>query len=232
MRFVVSYVSNDAQTAKKVTERLASLFIEENLRDREGLAEGANQFLESQLDDARRKLVEHETKLADYKRQYNGELPSQTQANLQVIGEHSEPGARAVRVDQPRPRPSPDARAHARRRQDRGRGREPRAVCSDSRTGNNGRRVCRRTARSRESPVARRRTAVEAGASRCHPDETHHQGAREESRGRGAASPDLAARSRRRRRKPAGRTRSRDLSAELDNLDKQIAHKAETQTKL
>jgi len=55
--FVVSYVSNDAQTAKKVTERLASLFIEENLRDREGLAEGANQFLESQLDDARRKLV-------------------------------------------------------------------------------------------------------------------------------------------------------------------------------
>lgn len=84
--FQVSYSSNDAKTAMKVTERVASLFIEENLRDREGLAEGANQFLESQLDDARRKLVEHETKLAEYKRQYNGELPSQTQSNLQVIG--------------------------------------------------------------------------------------------------------------------------------------------------
>ena len=84
--FQVSYLSNDAKTAMKVTERLASLFIEENLRDREGLAEGANQFLESQLDEARRKLVEHETKLAEYKRQYNGELPSQTQSNLQVIG--------------------------------------------------------------------------------------------------------------------------------------------------
>ncbi len=84
--FQVSYLSNDAKTAMKVTERLASLFIEENLRDREGLAEGANQFLESQLDEARRKLVEHETKLSDYKRQYNGELPSQTQSNLQVIG--------------------------------------------------------------------------------------------------------------------------------------------------
>jgi polysaccharide chain length determinant protein (PEP-CTERM system associated) len=84
--FQVSYLSNDAKTAMKVTERLASLFIEENLRDREGLAEGANQFLESQLDDARRKLVEHETKLSEYKRQYNGELPSQTQSNLQVIG--------------------------------------------------------------------------------------------------------------------------------------------------
>jgi polysaccharide chain length determinant protein (PEP-CTERM system associated) len=84
--FQVSYQSNDAKTAMKVTERLASLFIEENLRDREGLAEGANQFLESQLDEARRKLVEHEKKLSEYKRQYNGELPSQTQSNLQVIG--------------------------------------------------------------------------------------------------------------------------------------------------
>ena len=30
----------------QVTERLASLFIDENLRDREVLAEGTNQFLE------------------------------------------------------------------------------------------------------------------------------------------------------------------------------------------
>ena len=44
----------------RVTERLASLFIEENLRDREVLAEGTNQFLEAQLDDARRRLIENE----------------------------------------------------------------------------------------------------------------------------------------------------------------------------
>ena len=84
--FVVSYSSTDARTAMKVTERLASLFIEENLRDREVLAEGANQFLDSQLDDARRRLVEHEKKLEDYRRQNAGELPSQMQANLQAIG--------------------------------------------------------------------------------------------------------------------------------------------------
>jgi hypothetical protein len=36
----------------KVTNRLASLFIEENLRDREELAEGTNRFLEAQLADA------------------------------------------------------------------------------------------------------------------------------------------------------------------------------------
>ena len=53
----------------KVTERLASLFIEENLRDREMLAEDSYQFLEAQLEDARRRLVEHEKKLEEYRRQ-------------------------------------------------------------------------------------------------------------------------------------------------------------------
>lgn len=83
--FRVSYASNDAKTAMKVTERLASLFVEENLRDREVLAEGANQFLDSQLDDARRRLLEHEKKLEEYRKQFSGELPSQLQANVQSI---------------------------------------------------------------------------------------------------------------------------------------------------
>ena len=47
--FRVSYIGDDARTVMKVTDRLASLFIEENLRDREVLAEGTNQFLEAQL---------------------------------------------------------------------------------------------------------------------------------------------------------------------------------------
>jgi len=47
--FRVGFTSSDARTAMRVTERLASLFIEENLRDREVLAEGTNQFLEAQL---------------------------------------------------------------------------------------------------------------------------------------------------------------------------------------
>jgi polysaccharide chain length determinant protein (PEP-CTERM system associated) len=69
----------------KVTERLASLFIEENLRDRELLAEGTNQFLTVQLDDARRRLIEQEKKLEAYRSRHSGELPSQAPANLQQI---------------------------------------------------------------------------------------------------------------------------------------------------
>jgi polysaccharide chain length determinant protein (PEP-CTERM system associated) len=83
--FQISYTSNDARTAQKTTERLASLFIEENLRDRENQAEATNQFLDSQLEDARRRLIEHERKLEKYRSQYSGELPSQAAANLQSI---------------------------------------------------------------------------------------------------------------------------------------------------
>ena len=70
--FRVSYVSSDPQTAQKVTARLASLYIEENLRDRENLADETNLFLESQLNDAKERLIEHEKKLEAYRRRYAG----------------------------------------------------------------------------------------------------------------------------------------------------------------
>lgn len=83
--FRVSFTSDEARTAMRVTERVASLFIEENLRDREVLAEGTNQFLEAQLEDARRRLIETERKVEEYKRQYSGELPEQKDANMQGL---------------------------------------------------------------------------------------------------------------------------------------------------
>ena len=85
--FRVSYQTDDPRTAMRVTERLASLFIDESLRDREVLAEGTSQFLSTQLDEARRQLVATETKLQEYQRLNNGELPAQMAANLQ--GQHN-----------------------------------------------------------------------------------------------------------------------------------------------
>ena len=70
----------------RVTERLASLFIEENLRDREVLAEDTNQFLESQLDDARRRLDRAREETRGVSPQaHSGELPTQLESNLQVM---------------------------------------------------------------------------------------------------------------------------------------------------
>jgi uncharacterized protein involved in exopolysaccharide biosynthesis len=83
--FRVSYVAGNPRTAQKVTERLGSLFIDENLRDREALAEQTSQFLEGQLEGAKRRLLEHEKKLESYRRLHSGELPTQLQGNLQAI---------------------------------------------------------------------------------------------------------------------------------------------------
>jgi polysaccharide chain length determinant protein (PEP-CTERM system associated) len=83
--FRVSFNGRDPHTTMKVTERLASLFIEENLRDRAVLAEDSYEFIETQLEDARRRLLEHEKKLEEYRRKYVGELPSQLDSNLQLI---------------------------------------------------------------------------------------------------------------------------------------------------
>ena len=58
-----------------VTDRLASMFIDENTKDRSVGAENINQFLESQLDDSRQRLIEHEKKLEEFRRRYAGELP-------------------------------------------------------------------------------------------------------------------------------------------------------------
>jgi len=83
--FRVSYITGDPRTAMRVTERLGSLFIDESLRDREVLAEGTTEFISTQLDEAQRKLVENENKVLEYQRMHDGELPSQTPANLQAL---------------------------------------------------------------------------------------------------------------------------------------------------
>lgn len=83
--FRVAYVGAAPRTVMQVTEELASLFIDENLRDREALAEGTNRFLETQLADARQRLIAHEKKLEEYRRRFAGELPSQLTSNLQFV---------------------------------------------------------------------------------------------------------------------------------------------------
>jgi polysaccharide chain length determinant protein (PEP-CTERM system associated) len=83
--FRIAFTSDSPHTAQKVTERLASLFIDENLKDREVMAVGTNQFLEGQLTEARQRLIEFEKRLETYRLQHAGELPSQMQSNLQAL---------------------------------------------------------------------------------------------------------------------------------------------------
>ena len=59
----VSFVSSDPRMALRVTERIASLFVEENLRDRENERGMGGRFLAQEIDDLRGRIVAYEQKL-------------------------------------------------------------------------------------------------------------------------------------------------------------------------
>ncbi|MGA6826506.1 XrtA system polysaccharide chain length determinant [Nitrospira sp. NS4] len=83
--FSISFAHEDPVTAMKVTERFASQFIEENLKIREQMLEGASTFLEQELHMAEAKLEDQERSISDFKKKYMGELPQQTEANLRSL---------------------------------------------------------------------------------------------------------------------------------------------------
>ncbi len=83
--FTLSFTADDPRLAQRVAERLTALFIEENLRQRETLAEGTDQFLSAEVENARRRLEETEKQLEDYKRQFGGQLPAQLNSNLSAL---------------------------------------------------------------------------------------------------------------------------------------------------
>jgi len=83
--FNISYTGKDPRTVMRVTNKLASLFIEENLRFREQQAQGTSDFLSVELNATKAKLEEQENAILKFKRQFSGELPQQQGANTQVL---------------------------------------------------------------------------------------------------------------------------------------------------
>ena len=69
----------------RVTNTLASLFIEENLRVRERMAEDTTEFLDEQLVAAERELKRQESLLREFKEQRMGALPGQLDTNLRTL---------------------------------------------------------------------------------------------------------------------------------------------------
>ena len=83
--FSISFSHEDPMTAMKVTAKLTSQFIEENLKAREQLVEGATEFLEQELRLAKDRLEQQEQSISAFKTKYMGELPQQTDANLHAL---------------------------------------------------------------------------------------------------------------------------------------------------
>lgn len=83
--FNIYYANRDPKMAQAATSELANLFITENLEQRQERSENTTKFLQDQLDQARAKLADQEAKLRVFKDQHLGELPTQTQSNLQIL---------------------------------------------------------------------------------------------------------------------------------------------------
>jgi polysaccharide chain length determinant protein (PEP-CTERM system associated) len=83
--FTVEFVHRDPQTAMQVAGRLASLFIEETVEKRESRVADATEFIESELEEARRQLEGREQALRKFKEEHMGTLPEQTASNLATL---------------------------------------------------------------------------------------------------------------------------------------------------
>jgi len=84
--FKIRYSAGSPQLAQQVNSELTSLFIDENLKSQQQLSESTTTFLENQLKDARSKLEEQEAKVRAFKASHFGNLPSQMETNVQILG--------------------------------------------------------------------------------------------------------------------------------------------------
>ena len=82
--FHIRFTYADASTAAVVTQRVGALYVLQNSKGRGDLAKATNAFLESELEQARRRLEAQEKKLEEFRQQHGKELPTQLQTNLEA----------------------------------------------------------------------------------------------------------------------------------------------------
>lgn len=83
--FSISYFNSNPNLAAQVTNRLASLFIEENIKGREQAVQGTADFLTRELEDAQKELKDKEEQITALKTQYVGELPESETSDVQAL---------------------------------------------------------------------------------------------------------------------------------------------------
>ena len=83
--FSVSFEGKDPKTVMMVTNKLASLFIEENLKVRESQAEGTSEFLTKELQGMDERLKRKEYEIRNFRERSMGQLPQQLDANLRIL---------------------------------------------------------------------------------------------------------------------------------------------------
>jgi polysaccharide chain length determinant protein (PEP-CTERM system associated) len=83
--FSISFEGRDPVTVMNATNKLASMFIEENLKLRESRVEGTSQFIKRELQAVESSLRKKDDMLRRYKEKNLGQLPQQLDANLRLL---------------------------------------------------------------------------------------------------------------------------------------------------
>ena len=83
--FTLSYEGKNAATVQKVANRLASLYLEENLQVRERQTQEASTFLEEEMERVKAQLADVEKRMALFKESHINELPELMQVNLGTL---------------------------------------------------------------------------------------------------------------------------------------------------
>jgi polysaccharide chain length determinant protein (PEP-CTERM system associated) len=84
--FTVDYTGANPKVAQQICSEITSMMLEQNLQAREQVAQSTTDFLSHQVDEAKQNLDDQDAKLAEFKKQFTGQLPGDEDGNLKLLG--------------------------------------------------------------------------------------------------------------------------------------------------
>jgi polysaccharide chain length determinant protein (PEP-CTERM system associated) len=83
--FRIIVTMQDAHLAQQICSELTTMFINQNLQSREQQGESTTDFLVKELEDAKQRMNDQDSKLAEFKRKYLGSLPDEQGTNMNLL---------------------------------------------------------------------------------------------------------------------------------------------------
>jgi len=85
--FTLSYRGTDPKVVKLVTDKLASLYVDADFKERESQAASTTLIFENELENLKARIAEHEEKISKFKKFHFMELPEHNAINIQTLAE-------------------------------------------------------------------------------------------------------------------------------------------------
>ena len=85
--FYVNFTASRPQEAQQICNELTNLLVNENMKSMQAAANGTSAVLSKGLEDTKQNLDQLDSKLAEFKKQYVGQLPGEEENNLKILME-------------------------------------------------------------------------------------------------------------------------------------------------